>query len=124
LNKRRTSANVGDTANRNTNYNNVKYKPNSQESLQENPFLLITGPSSSNAKTSPPIINGGRNSSSNYQQISQPVKTPAVVTEVVRLAGPPAVPKNAPSIAVYRTTAKTPVKPSANPPPRALDFPA
>lgn len=123
-NKQATSANTGDTANRNTNYNNGKYKPNSQESVQGNPLLPVTGPSYSNAKTSTPILNGGRNSNSNYQQISQPLKTPAVVTEDVRSVGPPGLLKDAPSTAVYRTTAKTPIKPSANSPPRVPDLPA
>jgi hypothetical protein len=122
--KQTTSANAGDTANRNTNYDNGKYKPNSQESVQGAPFVPVTGPSFSNAKASPPILNGGRNSKSNHQQTSQPMKAPAVISEDIRLAEPPGVPKEALSTAVYRTTAKIPIKSSANPPHRVLDLPA
>jgi hypothetical protein len=132
--KQATSANVGETANRNTNFNNGKYKSNSPETVQENPSQPVTGPSSSNyrakdvgvsiAKTSPSLPNIQQDDNSNHQHISQPLKTPAVVTEDIRSVPPSGVPKVASSVAVYRTPIKIQTKPSVNPPPRVPDLPA
>jgi hypothetical protein len=132
--KQTTSANVGETANRNANFNNGKYKPNSPESVQETPPLPVTGSSSSssrakgvdlsNAKTSPPLPNIQGDDNSNHQQISQPLKTFAVATEDTRSLPPSGVSKVAPSAVVFRTPTKIPTKPSVNLPPRVPDLPA
>lgn len=129
--KQTTSANVGDTANRNANFNSGKYKSNLHETLQENPPLQVTGPSTSNyqakdvglstAKTSPSLPNIQGNDNANDRQISQPLKTPAVITQDTRSVPPSGVPS---SVAVHRTPTKIPTKPSVNPPPRIRDLPA
>jgi len=132
--KQATSANTGDTGSRNANFNNGKYKSNSQETVQGNPSLPVTGPSSSSyrakdvglstAKISPPLPNVQRDSSSNHQQIPQPLNTPAGITEDLRSTSPSGVPKVAPSPGVYRLAVKTPIKPTASTQPRTPDLPA
>lgn len=126
--KQATSANVGETAtNRNANFNTGKYKPNSPETVQENPPLPATGPSSSSFRTKDVGLSTAKTPSGDNpsnQQISQPVKTPVVASEDIRSVTPFGVPKVAPSVAVYRTPTKTTPNLSINSSPRVPDLPA
>lgn len=119
-----TAANTGDTDSRNGNFKNGKYKSTSQENVQENPLLPVLGGSSSNTKTSPLLSNVQGGSNTNHHQISQPLKTSAIIREDDSSMPPSGVIKVTPPVSLYRTPVKTPIKPSASPPPRVPDYPA
>ncbi|GFG30692.1 hypothetical protein Cfor_07469 [Coptotermes formosanus] len=122
--KQATAADTGETDSRNRNFNNGKYKQNSQENIQENPLLRVPEASPSNPKTSPLLPNVQGESNTNRQQISQALKTPAIIREDDSSVPPSGVIKVTPPVAVYRTPVKTPIKPSVSPASRAPDLPA